>query len=159
MDFAETDSTRAVGIPRDLQQRWDRFPFFQQLRDSVRAGEAEFVAGLIRFTSVGDTLVAYQPNYAIGPTGEGGLVLVNLAMGARLGAGRTLAEAWSNLRGEVGPAPVGIDVATRFEQAREWLDRADAALKRGDLTEFGRAFAYLRELLRPGGQSSPPSKP
>jgi hypothetical protein len=147
--FARFDTTRSVPAPRDLQQRWDRFPFFMQLRDSVRAAGSEFVPGVIRFSNRGDTMVAYQPNYALASGRGGGLVLVNLALGNRLGAGRTMEEAWQNLRGETAPAPVGTDIGTRLEQARQWLDRADAALKRGDLLEFGRAFAYLRELLRP----------
>ncbi|MEZ4458011.1 MAG: UPF0182 family protein [Gemmatimonadales bacterium] len=154
--FFAADSDRTVDLPNDLQQRWDRFPFFRQLQDSVRAGESEFVAGGIRYGAVGDTLVAYQPNYAVSATGAGGVVLVNLAMGGRLGAGRTLAEAWRNLRGEIGPLPVGTDARSRLEQARQWLDQADAALKRGDLLEFGRAFSYLRELLRPGTELAPP---
>ena len=155
--YFEVDSIRSVAAPRDLQQRWDRFPFFQQLRDSVRAAGSEFQPGIIRYLAVGDTLVAVQPNYAIGPgASQGGVVLVNVALGQRLGAGRTAEEAWRNLRGEAAPAPVGTDVGTRLEEARAWLDRADAALKRGDLLEFGRAFAYLRELLRPGGSVPPP---
>ncbi len=158
MRYFEVDSARSVSAPLDLQQRWDRFPFFQQLRDSVRAAGSEFQPGIIRYHALGDTLVAVQPNYAIGPgASQGGVVLVNVALGQRLGAGRTVEEAWRNLRGEVAPAPVGTDVGTRLEEARAWLDRADAALKRGDLLEFGRAFAYLRELLRPGGSGPSPT--
>ena len=154
-----SDTALAVGSPRDLQQRWERFPFFQQLRDSVRAAGSDYVPGLIRFTSSGDTLVAFQPSYAIGPAGGGAAVLVNVALGSRLGAGRTYQEAWQNLRGEVAPSPVGTDIGTRLTQARTWLDRADEALKRGDLEAFGRAFAYLRELLRVTGGATPEPKP
>ncbi len=154
-----TDSSLAVGSPRDLQLRWERFPFFQQLRDSVRAAGSDYVSGLIRFTSLGDTVAAYQPNYAIGPSGGGAVVLVNVALGGRLGAGRSVEEAWKNLRGELAPSPVGTDVGTRLVQARNWLDRADEALKRGDLEGFGRAFAYLRELLRVTGGAVPQPKP
>lgn len=153
----EADSALALPSPRDLQQRWDRFPFFQQLRDSIRAAGAEFIPGLIRFGSIGDTLFAYQPSFAVNGGGGGGLVLVNVALGPRLGAGRTLAEAWQNLRGEAAPAPVGSDLGSRMDEARNWLDRADSALRRGDLLEFGRAFGYLRELLRPGRPLPPPA--
>ena len=153
------DSTTSLPTPRDLQQRWDRFPFFQQLRDSIRAAGAEYLPGAIRFSTIGDTLLAYQPNYALGLPGQGALVLVNMALGGRLGAGRTYQEAWQNLRGVAAPAAVGSASGPRLEQAREWLDRADAALKRGDLQEFGRAFGYLRALLRPAGDPAQEPKP
>lgn len=153
------DSAKSVSAPRDLQQRWDRFPFFQQLRDSVRAAGAEYLAGPIRYSAVGDTLAAYQPNYALGMPGQGALVLINVALGDRLGAGRNYEEAWQNLRGSAAPAAVGSASGPRLEQAREWLDRADAALKRGDLQEFGRAFGYLRALLQPAGGPTPEEKP
>jgi uncharacterized membrane protein (UPF0182 family) len=145
---ALADSTWAIAGPRELQQRWDRFPFFHQLRDSVRAAGSEYGQGLIRYLARGDTLVAYQPNYALGPDGGTALILVNVAMGGRLGSGRTFDDAWRNLRGEIGPVPVGIDVSARLEQAREWMNRAEEALRRGDLEEFGRSFGFLRELLR-----------
>ena len=153
------DSTTSLPTPRDLQQRWDRFPFFQQLRDSIRAAGAEYLPGAIRFSAIGDTLLASQPNFALGLPGQGALVLVNMALGGRLGAGRTYQEAWQNLRGVAAPAAVGSASGPRLEQAREWLDRADAALKRGDLQEFGRAFGYLRALLRPAGDPAQGPKP
>ena len=157
--IVSTDTSLGVGSPRELQQRWERFPFFQQLRDSVRAAGSDYISGLIRFTTRGDTVVAYQPSYAVGPAGGGGLVLVNVALAGRLGAGRSYQEAWQNLRGEIAPSPVGTEVGTRLAQARNWLDRADDALKRGDLEAFGRAFAYLRELLRVTGGAIPEPKP
>lgn len=157
--FVTVDTALATSGPHDLQQRWDRFPFYQQLKDSVRAAGSDYLQGAIRYSVRGDTVVAYQPSYALGPNGRGGLVLVNVALGPRLGAGRTLEEAWLNLRGETAPSPVGTDVTTRLNQARAWLDRAEEALKRGDLEGFGRAFSYLRELLRVTGgapQGAPP---
>jgi hypothetical protein len=150
------DSTRGVLAPRELQQRWDRFPFFQQLRDSIKAAGSEYQPGLIRYALKGDTMVAYQPGFAIGPTGRTGLVLVNLALGPRQGSGRSYHDAWRNLRGEIAPKAVGGDLTARLEEARMWLDRADAALKRGDLAEFGKAFSYLRELLGPVANNSTP---
>ena len=153
------DTLSSVPAPRELQQRWDRFPFFQQIRDSVRAAGADYLPGVIRFSTLGDTLVAYQPNYALGMPGQGALILVNLAVGNRLGAGRTYDEAWQNLRGVAAPAAVGSAAGPRLERAREWLDRAEAALKRGDLQDFGLAFGYLRALLRPAGVPARDPKP
>ncbi|MBX3145690.1 MAG: UPF0182 family protein [Gemmatimonadales bacterium] len=146
--FLNVDSALAVGAPRDLQARWERFPFFQQLRDSVRAAGSELTFSAIRFGAIGDTLIAYQPGYALGPDARGGIVLVNVAMGQRLGGQRTYEEAWRNLRGELGPDALVSDPIARLDRARYWLERADAALARGDLQEFGRAFAALRELIR-----------
>ena len=152
------DNAAMVPAPKELQQRWDRFPFFQQLRDSIKAAGAEFEPGLIRFGIIGDTVAAYQPSYAFGSTGRTTLVMVNVALGPLLGAGRTVAAAWTNLRGESAPAPVGSDLTSRLEEARQWLERADAALKRGDLEDFGKAFRYLRALLAPGGNSPVPAR-
>jgi hypothetical protein len=144
------DSALAPPAPRELQQRWDRFPFFQQIRDSIRAAGSEHQAGLIRYGTRGDTILAYQPNYAVGPRGRSVLILVNVALGERLGAGRSYQEAWENLRGVTAPSPVAADLGGRLEQAREWMERAQAALERGDLEEFGRAFNFLRDILRGG---------
>ena len=107
-------------------------------------------------------MVAYQPNFAIGPGSQTALVLVNVALGERLGTGRSYELAWANLRGEVAPRPVGTDLTERVVQAQGWIERADQALKRGDLQEFARAWNYLRELFRtpappqPKERSSPP---
>ncbi len=154
--LALVDTGRAVLGPRELQLRWDRFPFFQQLRDSIKATGSDYQPGLIRYGLKGDSVVAYQPGYAIGPTGHTGLVLVNVALGPRQGVGRDFEDAWLNLRGEAAPKPVGSDLTARMEEARSWLERADAALKRGDLAEFGKAFSYLRELLAPAVSSPTP---
>ncbi|MEZ4588549.1 MAG: UPF0182 family protein [Gemmatimonadales bacterium] len=144
---ALADSALEVSAPRELQQRWDRFPFFQQLRDSVRAAGSEYHAGIIRFAMRADTLVAYQPTFALGGAGQTTVVLVNVAMGPRLGAGGPTRTPGAT-SGEIGPTPVGTDLQSRLDQAKLWLERADDALRRGDLEEFGRAFGFLRELLR-----------
>ena len=101
-------------------------------------------------------MVAYQPGYAIGPGHRTAIVLVNVALGDRLGAGRSYDEAWANLRGVAAPKPVGTDLTERLEQAQSWIELADEALKRGDLPEFARAWSYLRELLRTSSPAPPP---
>jgi hypothetical protein len=75
------------------------------------------------------------------------LVWVSVAAGDRLGAGRTLQEAWSNLLGTTVPAPPGTAQAGRLEEAKRWLELADSALKIGDWSEFGRAWSTLRSVL------------
>jgi hypothetical protein len=69
------------------------------------------------------------------------------ASGERLGAGRTLREAWSNLLGASVPSVAGSAQATRLEEARRWLERADSALRSGHWAMFGQAWRGLREAL------------
>jgi hypothetical protein len=65
----------------------------------------------------------------------------------RLGAGRSLREAWSNLLGASVPSIAGSAQATRLEDARRWLERADSAMRRGDWANFGQAWRGLRNAL------------
>jgi hypothetical protein len=141
------DSLHAIDSPSGFIQRWDRFPFQQQVRDSVRAAGATFESGQVRFELAAEGVVAYQPAWAVTPSGGAQLVLVNVALGSAIGAGRTFGEAWKNLRGEVTPSAAGAPAQALLEEARRWMRHADSALKRGDLQELGRALAYLRDLL------------
>jgi hypothetical protein len=132
-----------------LVQRWERMPFHSQLRDSVRAAGATFASGAVRSGRTAEGPAAYRPAWAIAPSGRAQLVLVNVALGRRIGAGRTIDEAWKNLRGQISPTAVGTGATAILEQARRWMLRADSALRRGDFQELGRALAHLRELLEP----------
>jgi hypothetical protein len=80
---------------------------------------------------------------------------VTVASGDRLGAGRTLEEAWRSSRGEITPSLRISDDAAAREEALRWLQEADSALRRGDLVGFARAFAALKSAL----QRDPPSRP
>lgn len=147
------DSSR-IESPAVLNERWQRFPFQQQLRDSVRAAGATFEHGLVRYALTAEGQIAYQPAWGVAASGRAQLVLVNVALvsplsGRRIGAGRTLPEAWRNLRGEISPTAIGTGAEATLELARRYMLRADSALKRGDLQELGRALAYLRDLLEP----------
>ncbi len=141
------DSLHAVDRPSDFVRQWDRFPFQQQVRDSVRAAGATFEPGQVRYALAEEGVVAYQPAWAVAPSGGAQLVLVNVALGSAIGTGRSFAEAWKNLRGEVTPTAAGAPAQALLEDARRWMRHADSALKRGDLQEFSRALAYLRDLL------------
>jgi len=66
-----------------------------------------------------------------------------------LGAGRSMREAWSNLQGATVPSVAGMAQATRLEEARRWLQRADSALRTGDWSAFGAAWDHLRDVLGP----------
>jgi hypothetical protein len=143
-----TDSLR-IEATTALVQRWERMPFHSQLRDSVRAAGATFTPGAVRYTLTAEGMAAYRPGWAVAASGRAQLVLVNVALGRRIGAGRSVDEAWKNLRGQISPTAVGTGAAAILEQARRWMLRADSALRRGDFQELGRALAYLRDLLEP----------
>ncbi len=143
------DSTRTVEISSALIDQWKLFPFQQALQDSVRASGGRFEPGRVRHAVAGDGIAAYQPAWSAPPTGRARLVLVNVMLGRKLGTGRSFAEAWRNLRGEVGPLVPGAGAEAVLEEARRWMRHADSAFKRGDLQEMGRAFQFLRELLEP----------
>jgi hypothetical protein len=96
--------------------------------------------------------MAYQVWYAVGPAGRITIPYVALAQGTRLGAGRTFAEAWDNLRGAGAPLPPGSGPLTPLEEARRWMLRADSALHAGDWEAFGRAFGALRQTLGVGAE-------
>lgn len=141
------DSVHAVESPAGLVRQWDRFPFQQQVRDSVRAAGASFEPGQVRYALAEEGLVVYQPAWSVSPSGDARLVLVDVGLDGAIGTGRTLAEAWKNLRGEITPTPAGAPAQALLDEARRWMRHADSALKRGDLQELGRALAYLRDLL------------
>jgi hypothetical protein len=93
--------------------------------------------------------VAYQAHFARDPRGDVALSWVSVAgPGDRLlGAGRSIHEAWSNLLGATVPSVAGSAQATRLEEARRWLRRADSALRAGDWSDFGTAWDRLRDVL------------
>ena len=93
--------------------------------------------------------MAYQSHFARDARGNLTLSWVSVAAaGDRLlGAGRSMREAWSNLLGATVPSIAGSAQATRLEEARRWLQRADSALRAGDWSGFGQAWSGLREAL------------
>jgi hypothetical protein len=149
------DSTMAPEGPDVLTRRWGRFPYLQQMRDSVTATGSSFEAGRVRYAAGPEGLIAYQPSWGVDPRGRATLVLVTVARGDRIGAGRSLEEAWKNSRGEVADYLRLSDEAAIVGEARRWLREADSAFKRGDLAAFGRAFAALKSVLE-GERQNPP---
>jgi hypothetical protein len=149
--FFRLDSLHTVESSAALIQRWEQFPFQQMIRDSVRAAGASFETGRVRHVVASDGIAAYQPAWAVSSFGRVQLVMVNVALDRRLGTGRSVAEAWKNLHGQMSPITAGAGVQAVLEEARKWMRHADSALKRGDLPELGRALAYLHDLLEPTG--------
>ena len=141
------DSASALEAPDVLLRRWQRFPFWQQLRDSITATGAVLEPGAVRYALTPEGFIAWQPAYAVRPDGGTRLMVVSVAHGQRLGMGRTFEAAWRNLRAESGgQVRLAADAAV-LDEARRWVRAADSALRSGDLSAFGRAFGALRELL------------
>lgn len=142
------DSLLALPEPAALQARWSRFPTFQQLKDSVERAGARLDPGPIRYWPTAVGLGAYQTHFARRDGQEPVLAWVSLAVTERRGAGHDLEEAWQNLLGLSAPIISAGERGTQLLEARRYLEAADAALKRGDLEAFGRAWESLRRALR-----------
>ena len=94
-------------------------PLVQRADDSIKDEGGRLERGPVRFDARARRLVAYQSHFARRRgTGPRGLVWVTVATGDRIGAGRTLKEAWSNLLGASVPALAGQAQATRLDEAR-----------------------------------------
>jgi hypothetical protein len=138
----------ALGDRADLRQLWSRTPTLLHLRDSVAAAGDSTWSRPTRWQPGADG-VAWQPVFAVPRHGAPSLLWIATANGDRLGGGRTAAEGWKNVT-EANPPdePQGPDDATTLDYARRTLLQADSALRRGDMTAFGRAFEELRRTLR-----------
>jgi hypothetical protein len=147
--LVRVDTGAALPAPRMLEETWNRFPSYQRLAESVRAGVARvdtLTRGPLVVWRGSDTLGAYRPRFAHRAGGGLSLVWVSVGYGRRVGAGRTLAAAWDNLIGGSAPLPPALPSAT-LDEARRWVQLADSALRAGDWSGFGRAFDALREVL------------
>jgi uncharacterized membrane protein (UPF0182 family) len=101
----------------------------------------------VRFDLEPAGLVAYRSHFASAPGHRPTLVWVAVATGDRVGAGRNLKEAWSNLLGATVPTIAGQAQVTRLDEARQLLLRADSALRAADWDAFGSAWKGLRRAL------------
>jgi hypothetical protein len=143
------DSNRLL-TPKALERSWGRFATLGPIQDSVTAAGARLEASPVRYFRSSAGLSALQVHTAARDNARPAIVWVSVATGRRLGAGRTFAEAWSNLQGTAISPPVGG--GGPIADARRWMRLADEALKRGDWAAFGRAFEALREVLQAGGE-------
>ncbi|MGH7499123.1 MAG: UPF0182 family protein [Gemmatimonadales bacterium] len=141
------DSARALPSRAALESRWNRFPSFSALSDSIRDDGGRLERGPVRFDLTPAGVVASQVSFARRGDGGTAVVWVSVASDSRLGAGRSFSEAWSNLLGATVPAVAGAAQATRLEEARRLLLRADSALRAGDWVGFGRVWDTLRRAL------------
>jgi hypothetical protein len=141
------DSATTLPISGVLDNRWSSFPSYDALTDSISEDGGKLEAGPVRIDLGTGGPVAYQAHFALRPAGGLVLAWVSVAARDRLGAGRTLSEAWSNLLGNTVPAPPGSPPSGRLEEAKRWMELADSALRLGDWSEFGRAWNTLRRVL------------
>ncbi len=144
------DSTLHVPDAANRTTQWGRFASFAELQDSIRSAGDSLDAGPVRFWLDASGVGAYQARFALRGTRSPRLVWVSIAKGDRLGAGRTLREAWDNLQGGSAPLVPTAGSPDRFGEARRWAQRADSALRRGDWSGFGRAFDALKQVLEAG---------
>ena len=147
LSLIRLDSAATLPVRDILQNRWANFPSFDALSDSIREDGGKLERGPVRVDVGSGGPVAYQGYFALRPSGGIVLAWVSVAAPNRLGAGRTLSEAWSNLLGATVPTPPGTAQTGRLDEARRWLQRADSALRSGDWSEFGRAWGSLRKVL------------
>jgi hypothetical protein len=147
LSLVRLDSTATLPVRDVLQNRWANFPSYDALSDSIKEDGGKLERGPLRVEIGPGGPVAYQGYFALRPSGGMVLAWVSVAAPGRLGAGRTLREAWSNLLGATVPTPPGSAQAGRLDEARRWMEHADSALRTGDWSEFGRAWSSLRNVL------------
>jgi hypothetical protein len=148
LTLLRVDSTYALPSRSALESRWSRFASFDALSDSIREDGGSLEQGPMRLALAADGIIGYKVYYAQRGPGRLALAWVSIATAPdRMGAGRTLAEGWNNLLGTSVPTMPGSAQATRLDEARRWLERADSALHKPDWTEFGRAWEGLRRAL------------
>jgi hypothetical protein len=147
LTLARLDSATTLPVREVLQNRWANFPSYHALSDSIREDGGKLERGPLRVAIGTGGPIAYQGYFALRPSGGTILAWVSVAAPNRLGAGRTLREAWSNLLGATVPAPPGSAQAGRLDEARRWMGHADSALRAGNWSEFGRAWSSLRNIL------------
>jgi hypothetical protein len=149
LQLVRADSASALAAPRVLDATWARFPLYQGLVDSITSTGARgdsVTKGAFGLWWDNGQLGAYRSYFAMRSGGAPVLVWVAVAHGDKRGAGRTLQEAWANLRGAAAPTPATVPTAS-LNEARRWMRAADSAMRAGDWGAFGRAFDALRRTL------------
>jgi hypothetical protein len=132
---------------RALESEWQRFASYERLEDSIQAVDGKTITSPVRYEVGVRGTLAVQVLYAVTAGGMPSVAWVDLARAGRLGAARTPATAWANLRGESVPLVPAPDLPDALTEARRWAARADSLLRSGDLEGFGRAFGALKRVL------------
>ncbi|HTS89642.1 MAG TPA: UPF0182 family protein [Gemmatimonadales bacterium] len=148
LSILRIDSLISLPDPSALSSRWEHFTTFQQLKDSVEKEGARLEPGPVRYWATSAGLGAYQPQFAKREGQEPVLAWVSIAVGDRRGAGHDAEEAWQNLLGLSAPIISAGARGSQLLEARRYLQAAEAALRRGDMEAFGRAWEGLRRTLK-----------
>jgi hypothetical protein len=115
-------------------------------------GSSETSPGHLRIWPAGGQILTVQAQF-FQPSGAAArprLAQVYVSLGERLGQGAHAAEALRDLMaGGRRLALADTSVAARWAQARSLMVRADSALARGDIEQFGRLYRELKRLLAP----------
>ncbi len=141
------NSLHSLPSPPVLENKWGRFVFYGQLRDSVQKASGEWETGPVYYQLGSDGLRAHQPSFALRSGDYPSLAWVSVEVGERGGGGRALSEAWRNLQGAAAPTPPGSEAPAMLVEARNYLLKADSALRRGNWAAFGQAWDALRRVL------------
>jgi hypothetical protein len=104
--------------------------------------------GPVHYWPTAQGLGAYQAWFAEREGTAPAMLWVNMAVADRRGAGRDVEEAWQNLLGLSAPTIAPGERGAMLFEARRHMLAAEAALKRGDLEAFGRAWEALKQVLR-----------
>ena len=100
------DTTSVVPSRAALEARWNRFASYDALSDSIGDDGGKLEDGPVRLDVRPSGVVAYQSHIAWSRSGAA-VAWLSVAAGERLGAGRSLREAWSNLLGASAPSIPG----------------------------------------------------
>jgi uncharacterized membrane protein (UPF0182 family) len=115
-------------------------------------GSSETSPGQLRIWPAGGQILTVQAQF-FQPTGAAArprLAQAYVSLGERLGQGAHAADALQDLvAGGRRLALADTSVAARWAQARSLVARADSALARGDIEQFGRLYRELTRLLAP----------
>ncbi len=142
------DSSLSPGEGLDgFRRRWAVAEALLHIRDSVTAaGDTVWIRPPRWFD--GGKPVGWQPIFAAPTRGEPTLLWIATGVDDQSGGGRNATEAWQSAREPAHKTEVaGPGDDAIVERAREWLQRADSALRRADMTAFGHAFEELRRAL------------
>ncbi len=137
------ESATSPDVPA-TRRAFAQLPLFLTLRDSVAARGDSVLMGPIRWSADGSQ--TWQAAQALLP-GQGirllaiGQSVDGVVSASRL-AGNTLPTPGDSTRPDDLDGHEG-----QLREARTWLARADSALRRGDLTAFGRYFEALQRTL------------
>ncbi len=147
LDHRDAESTLNDGRT-ELRQLWNRASVVVHLKDSATAAGDTVWSRPPRWLT-GHSATAWQTVFAVPRRGSPTLLWIATAIGDRIGGGRNPAEAWRAVtEPERNLDFRGPNDAESLETARRSLQRADSALRRGDMTAFGRAFEDIRRALQ-----------